>query len=348
MRTPLSWMVTVVGVASLAGPARAELALDWSGFVTGAYTFNVNEPADDTNHGRVFDTEDNTFQVPLAELAVGGAVDAGPGFNLVLNFGDVADTIHSTGLVDDVNGFDIQQANVTYKGFTFGKFATLHGAEVIESPSNMNYSRSYLFGFAIPFTHTGLLYATEVGGIGLKGAVVNGWDNFEDNNDSKSLMAMVAVPLGEKGSVSAAGMYGAEQAANEGDMRGLLDLVASFSPSERVDLLFNFDYGSEEHAALDGGDGVWWGAAAYADVMLTELFGVAGRAEFFSDRDGARGLDTDVWEATVTGHQAFGESMTGRLEARYDQAADDLFMDGDGSLTDSQFTLATEVIVRFP
>jgi len=335
-------------VAVPATQAPAVVTLDWSGFVTAAYTFNIDEPKSDTNAGRVFDQEDNTFQVPLAELAVTGGVDDGPSFNLDLNFGDVADSIHSAGLLDDVEGFDVQQAYVSYKGFIFGKFVTLHGAEVIESPYNMNYSRSFLFGYAIPFTHTGVMYTTEVGGIGLKGAVVNGWDNFEDNNDSKSYMAMVAVPIGDQGSVSLSGMYGAEQEDNEGDMRGLIDLVASFSPSDGIDLVFNADWGTEEEAAADGDDAEWWGAAAYIDAMLTETFGVAGRAEFFSDTDGARGLDTDLWEVTITGHQAYGENAMARLEVRYDSAAREIFEDGDGDSQDSQLTLAGEVIFTFP
>ena len=353
-------------VAVPATQAPAVVTLDWSGFVTAAYTFNIDEPKSDTNAGRVFDQEDNTFQVPLAELAVTGGVDDGPSFNLDLNFGDVADSIHSAGLLDDVEGFDVQQAYVSYKGFIFGKFVTLHGAEVIESPYNMNYSRSYLFGYAIPFTHTGIMYTTEVGGIGLKGAVVTGWDNFEDNNDSKSYMAMVAVPIGDQGSVSLSGMYGPEERSdeseedgidqNEDSPRSLIDLVASFSPSDGIDLVFNADWGTEEEAAADGDDAEWWGAAAYIDAMLTETFGVAGRAEFFSDTDGARGLNgdvstfggTDVWEVTLTGHQAYGENAMARLEVRYDSASDEIFEDGDGDSQDSQLTLAGEVIFTFP
>ncbi len=37
-----------------------------------------------------------------------------------------------------------------------GKFVTPIGAEVIESQDNWNYTRSTLFGYAIPFYHTGL------------------------------------------------------------------------------------------------------------------------------------------------------------------------------------------------
>jgi len=351
----VSSLATAAAISALvvapASQAAAEVTLDWSGFVTAAYTFNFDEPADDTNHGRIFDQEDNTFQVPLAELAVTGGVEDGPSFNLVLEFGDVADNTRSVGLLDDpdFNGFDIQQANVSYKGITFGKFATLIGAEVIESPSNMNYSRSWLFGLAIPFTHTGLMYQTEVGGIGLAAAIVNGWDNFEDNNDSKSFMGQVAVPLGEKGSISVQGIYGAEGDDNEHDMRGVIDVVASFSPSDAIDLVFNADYGSQENVANTGEDADWWGAAAYIDAMITESFGVATRAEFFSDSNEDRGgLGTDGWEVTVTGHQAYGDNALARLEARYDQTAADIFVDGDGKAQDNQITLAAELIFTFP
>ncbi len=351
--TPLS---IAAGLVALALPAQAQIALDWSGFVTGAYTYNVDQPRSGSNNGRIFDTEDNTFQVPLAELVVSGEAKDGPSFNLVLNFGDVAGEIHSSGLVDTVDGFDVQQATVSYKGFTAGKFATLIGAEVIESPDNLNYSRSFLFGMAIPFTHTGLMYQTEVAeGVSVAAAVVNGWDNFTDNNGSKSLMAQVSMEMG-KASVSVQGIYGAEKDRNTdgagSDNRGVIDLVATFTPSDATTFVFNADYGSEEHAAVDGGQGTWWGAAVYADQMLTESFGVAARAEYFNDEDGAApgglGVATDMWEVTLTGHQQLAKNLTGRLEARYDSASDDLFEDSDGSMQDSQFTLAGEVIVRFP
>jgi len=348
----VSSLATAAAISALvvapASQATAEVTLDWSGFVSAAYSFNIDEPANGENAGRIFDTEDNTFTVPLAELAVSGGVDDGPSFNIVLNYGDVAGKIHSAGL-DGGEDFDLQQANVSYKGFTFGKFATLIGAEVIESPANMNYSRSWLFGLAIPFTHTGLLYQTEVGGIGLAAAIVNGWDNFDDNNDSKSYMGQVAVPLGEKGSLSVQGIYGAEGDDNEHDMKGVIDVVASFSPSDGLDLVLNGDYGSEENVAGTGKDADWWGVAAYVDAMITDAFGVATRAEFFSDSNEDRGgLGTDGWEVTVTGHQAYGDNAIARLEARYDQTAADIFMDGDGKMQDNQFTLAAELIFTFP
>ena len=62
--------------------------------------------------------------------------------------------------------FDITQGYLQYAGGPLtvigGKFTTLHGTEVIWSPSNANYSRSLLFG-SVPFTHTGVRGTFAVG-----------------------------------------------------------------------------------------------------------------------------------------------------------------------------------------
>ena len=70
-----------------------------------------------------------------------------------------------------------------------GKFVTLMGTEIISAPGspNPNISRSYLFGFAIPFTHTGVLFSYPVTSIfTLMGGPVTGWDNPRDNNRQPS------------------------------------------------------------------------------------------------------------------------------------------------------------------
>src|SRR5256714_212565 len=95
-----------------------------------------------------------------------------------------------------VSQFDLQQAFVTYIApigsglrFDVGKYVTHLGYEVIEGYDGYgdNYSRSILFGYAIPFTHTGLKasygFSSKVAAMF---EVVNGWDLVRDNNLSKS------------------------------------------------------------------------------------------------------------------------------------------------------------------
>jgi len=98
---------------------------------------------------------------------------------------------------------------LTLKG---GKFVTLLGSEVIEPWLNPTWSRSYLFGFAIPFTHTGGLATVQ----GRRHDQRHrrwrhGWDNVEDNNSSPSVTGQIAIAPNDRASVYVNGIYGPEQ-----------------------------------------------------------------------------------------------------------------------------------------
>ena len=101
------------------------------------------------------------------------------------------------------NQFDLTQAYVDIgvpvgNGLLVraGKMVTHMGYELIEGYDgyNDNYSRSILFGYAIPFTHTGVKASYAFSSkIAAMVEVVNGWDLLRDNNHSKSLGAQIAV-----------------------------------------------------------------------------------------------------------------------------------------------------------
>ena len=119
---------------------------------------------------------------------------------LIFYFGQDAEVITPLYGSSTPDQFDLEQAYVQLKpnGFNlpignwqwikFGKFVTMHGAEVIEAKDNLNISRSLLFGYAIPFTHTGIRAGYQFSD-SLAGyfGINNGWDNVKDNNKSKSI-----------------------------------------------------------------------------------------------------------------------------------------------------------------
>src|SRR5215831_9588552 len=144
-----------------------------------------------------------------------------PGFAVTLDVGDIAKRIKSdwngNAVVIDPTGrpeeggrrrgdffensyFDAEEVYLQYalgdeagplKGLSIkgGKFVTLLGAEVIEPWANFNYSRSFLFGFAIPFTNTGVLATYPIfDNLSVSAGGVVGWDNVADNNNSPSFM----------------------------------------------------------------------------------------------------------------------------------------------------------------
>ena len=132
--------------------------LGMSIYLQGGYTFNFSNPDSMTNEQRIFDQKANTFLIDLAQIqfakdpAVGGL-----GYKLKLSYGETAKFIHSAGLGNPNDEFDLTEAYVNYVAplgsglkLQFGKFATYHGAEVIEAKDNFNYSRSFLFNYAVP------------------------------------------------------------------------------------------------------------------------------------------------------------------------------------------------------
>src|SRR3990167_1865980 len=149
--------------------------LSGTGTFTGAGTAN-----------RVFDTERRSFNINALDLTLSALPPEGFGGMVNLTAGSDAKAITPVGTTNDE--FDVTQAYVHFaKGGLMvigGKYVTLSGAEVIKSPSNTNFSRSILFGYAIPFTHTGVRAYFTPGGSAVSPdgkptfivGVNNGWD----------------------------------------------------------------------------------------------------------------------------------------------------------------------------
>lgn len=385
-------------------PASAAPPSLWTigGYAEFGYTYNFNRPENfaspidplKENNFRVFDVNHNEFMIHSVSLsAAKAASDSSPvGFGLIAMAGQDAKWIHSAGLFDPSavapsgggEDFDLIDAYLSLKipenifplgtTLSLGKWQTMHGAEVIAGPSNPNYSRSYLFGFAIPFTHTGLKFETvllkregEKEAVGLMGAIVNGWDNVKDNNDDKSYMAMFRFQPADAFKASAAMMFGPEQtqgvggAGDPGDWRNLIDLNATLEIGKIVpglvglSLTGNVDYGWEEDVPTLGYS-KWYGVAGYLryDFVrwpVMEKWHLVFRGEWFEDADGFRtglGARTDFIGLTTTLGWRPWESLLVRFEHRYDKADADVFDVRENSTPKShQNTVAVNVIVFY-
>ncbi len=338
------------------------LGIKVSGSLAVTYGLNFEGPDSRANRLRVFDIEDDEFNVNLLDIILEKPVDgAGTwGFRADLDAGEDAAIFQAFGFNDGDN-FELEQAFVEWvapvgTGLTLrlGKFVTSHGAEVIESADNWNTSRSFLFGFAIPFTHTGLLatYA-PCEQLTLSAGVVNGWDNVDDNNDGKTFHGMAKWVPCEKFNVVLSGTYGAEQAGDNGDHRGLLTALFTYQACDDLTLMLDVNYAGEEGAATGrktGEDAQWYGVAAYARYRVSDAWYVAARAEVFDDDDGARMgvVGQTVEELTFTGSWKPFDFAEVRLEYRHDWADINVFDDASAPANDDeQDTLSLEVIYRF-
>jgi hypothetical protein len=323
-------------------------------FVSSAYTWNANRPDDHVNALRTFDFVDDTIELDVAELVVQAPADeAGEvGFRTDLVAGStIPRTTASSGLFRDpstgvAGDFDLQQAYVSWiapvgSGLRFdaGKMVTFTGAEYIEGYDyfNDNYSHSYLFGYAIPFTHTGVMASYAAGPIGLKAMVCNGWDVAIDNNHNKALGVGVSA-AGGPASVYVNYIFSSE-VPEGGVYRHLIDATAVVAGGP-VTGTVNFDFGTE-----DGN--TWMGVAGYVRADATGTFHVALRGEFFDDADGARtGTAQQLVEVTLTPAVTVGEHVTLRVEGRLDHSSEDVFLAG-ADPTATQITAAANALVAW-
>ena len=310
-------------------------------YLQAGYTYNFRNPDSGVNRLRVFDHDSSSATFDLAQIVF--AKDAplnGVGYKLKLSAGETARFIHSRGLgINDgqdpakSDGIDLTEAYLEYlapvgKGLKirFGKYATYFGAEVIEAKDNPNYSRSLLFNYAIPFTHTGLMVGYNFSDtLSANLHVVNGWDNTADNNSAKSFGLSVGYAPMEQLSMYFNAMYGPEQFENSSNNRFLFDWVATIKPIKNLSVILNADYATEDmgpHAE----DAKWYGFAAIAKYDFSDRYSLAVRAEYFKDEDGVRtGIKQSMKEITITPEIRIAKGLIIRPEYRHDWAGEKTF-----------------------
>jgi len=328
-------------------------------FASLGYISNLNMPQDQTNGLRYFDNRANTFSVDLVELVVQKAVaKAGDaGFRIDLTAGTFAGATQSAGLSLGDNA-DLQQAFASYIAplgtglrFDVGKFVTHMGYELIEGYDgyNDNYSRSLLFNFAIPLTHTGVKASYSPSSkVALMAMVVNGWDDAIDNNASKSVGAQLMLKPIDPVAIYVNYIGGPENADDNHSIRHVVDLVGTLTVNPTLSLGVNADFGTESGTSLvtPGDDASWNGVAGYAKFSTTSPFSLALRAETFKDNGGTRlGIgEARVTEFTVTPALKFGSNFVVRAEGRYDTSDSAPFVDDKGIAKKNQATIGLNAI----
>ncbi|MCX8073081.1 MAG: porin [Candidatus Binatia bacterium] len=351
--------------------ASAALGVDIHGFVSGSYNYNFNSPDSRANGLAVFHPDANSFQLDQFNLYLGRQREKeSVGFVVNLDFGKVAEVVggvtnwSNSNNTERQNSIELREAYLTYQlpidldiKVSAGKFVTKHGAEIIENWDNHNYNitRSFNFGFGIPFTHTGIMTTTKFNDVvSLDLGIVNGWDNVVDNNDGKSVHGGLSVAPSELFNVYISGIYGPEQSNNGHSRRALTTLVATLKPHEQITLVGELTYGSEEDAKLSNPTETaeWYGGAGYVVAQLADDLQFVVRGEVFDDTDGSRFAIASVpngvtaWAVTPTVAYRLTEGLLWRTEYRHDNASAKIF-DHDGNLNSGQDQILTQLIYSF-
>lgn len=301
---------------------------------------------------RNWDTNANQFSLAMAKITLEHKPDP-IGFRADFGFGPALDIIHGSE-PGGLNTFRyIEQAYLSAslgKGtLDIGKFVTQHGAEVIETHANWNYSHSLLFAWAIPYYHFGIRYTYPLHKT-FSGAVylVNGWNNVRDNNTGKTLGFQGVWAPHPRFTWTNNYMFGPENTGINTGYRHLYDTTATVTVNDKLALMGNFDYGVNKF-----GKGIanarWTGFAGYVRLSPTKWFALIPRAEWYNDADGyTTTLAQKLKEFTLTSEFKMREGFLTRLEYRRDWS-DQAFFDRGNSPASakSQDTLLAGFIVYF-
>lgn len=348
------------------------LGIGISGFLDTSYQWSSNHPKNPRNiSGRYFDKDYNKLVFNYFHAAVEKPEkDWGVGFRLSGDFGRGGELLREATLwgksFHDEPSAEVREAYLTTTipigegiGVKGGLFVTTLGTEILPNPGayNDNISRSFLFNYAIPLRHLGVLFSYPiVKTFSVNAGVVTGWDNPRDNNQQPSFMAGLGFTPTEQFALASNFIYGSEQRSNNGDQRFTMSHVATLKPFDPLALILEYTYGREENASLGGTrDAVWQGVAGIASYGWTDRFTTAVRGEFFNDRDGARlggnftgtHANNSVAEVTLSGAYKFTKMFLGRVEVRQDWSDETFYRKGASSADKNQTTLAGQLIYTF-
>ncbi len=329
-------------------------------------------PFFDSNGGRLLAPANNFNGVPdlqnanLQLLLNGSLVSA----KIEGSFGTDADVIASNG--QSRSGVNLTQAYIqlTPNGattFIAGKFSTEAGAEVIEAPGNTNYSRSYLFGEAIPFTHTGarLSYALDNSKITLVAGANNGWDDWKFVGGKGKTLEGAILLTPSPGWALTLDTYNGKDFAVTGNSllafapvytnRMLYDSVLTLHPTGALTLIVNNDNGVQlaDNGTYFPVTAKWNGIAGYVNYQFNTRYGLSLRKETFHDDQGFRtGIAQRLQSNTATVNFTPTGNYIFRLEYRVDTSDGPNFQyrGWDPSLAgrDHQNSIGAEAVVKFP
>jgi hypothetical protein len=303
-----------------------------TGYVDGSFSYQHNDTTK---------KDYNTFALQQAAFTLAKQPTSGFGalVNVVAGVNPYAATgFGSTpaGQGSSATSFFLMQAFAQYIAgpltLQVGKFGTLAGAEVWAPVSNTNTTRSILFAFE-PVTHTGvrLTYAAS-DQLSLIVGVNNGWTNSQDTADAsdKTVEAGVSFTPSKALSWTLQGYYGRD--TNNYGVKGnvgLFDTVLTWNATSALSLVGSVDYGTAQSTSSTS-SASWWGAAAYVNFAINDLWRVSLRGEYYDDRDGyltknfnpltlTGGADQKLKEITLTFGYDPTKNFEFRVEGRYDE-----------------------------
>ena len=346
-------------------------SLELGGWLSADFWYNLNSPANERlQDGNIgvggqsfpFNPDANQFSFGQLWFTMERPIDEEnrAGFATEIAFGKTAGLMPSANTPVDGraggNNLYIASAYVQYLtdwGITMkaGKFGTLLGAEVAQTPMNFNISRGLVYNLLQPIDHVGIMASGDLPAEGWDWAfaVVN--DVFMTQptmNNGKAVMGHVGYAA-ETWSANLNGIWGTDTPGSSGDQYGIIDVVLTWDPNERISTWLNFDYNHDDNSRDRSADA--YGIAVAGRYAWTERLGTALRLEYVADDRELFGLggDSKLWSITATTDYSVTDHLIIKGEIRHDggrvgKSSDDLYIDTD-DLAPGLYTAQNQTVI---
>ena len=331
-----------------------------SGSVDAYYRFSPGaEGSNLLNNYTSFTNSSNTFQLGMASIK-GEYTKGKAGVVVDLGFGKRAEEFSyaDVGTLQSVKQAYIYFAPSDKVKFTFGKFGTHIGYELLDPQLNKNYSMSYMFTNG-PFSHTGLKADfTLGGGVGLMVVIDNPIDVTSPSSASapKTILFQLS-KVADKYSLylNYAGYFGAKNQLPTASSLSQIGFTASYIVSDKFSIGYDGTVQFVKDETINKSK-KWWGSAIYFNLTASSDFGLTLRTEYFSDKKyGIKAFNlgnelfvpSNVFATTLSGNYKVG-GFTLIPELRIDNASETIFSkNAAGNLTKTALSAIMAVVYSF-
>ncbi|MGZ5601468.1 MAG: porin [Methylobacter sp.] len=346
-----------------------EHAVTIGGWMSMGETYYRDNPKNHINSPAGFNDRSGEFQLNQLNLFAQKTVDLASrtwdvGGRVDVMFGTDSRFIQATGLDDkliserNLHFYDLAIPQAYLEIFApvgnglsakIGHFYTIIGHEVVTAPNNFFYSHSYAMQYGEPFTHTGVLFSYALNDdFTLNAGSVTGWNNFDKTPSNMNFLGGLSWTNDQATSA-------ASWSVISGDVDGIAknrtvsSLVVSHSFTDKLQYVFQHDFGYQQQATAANKDAYWYGINQNLFYDFTDSISAGIRGEWFRDSNGTLlniGNAGNYYALTAGVNWKAQDWLKFRPEIRYDWAGSKAMTFNNRS-QNQQLEVAMDIVIEF-
>ena len=333
-------------------------SLKFSGYVETYYTYDFNEPENNTRPAFMY-SHNRHNEVALNLGLIKAAYDNG---SVRGNLALMAGTYANANLAAEAGVMkNVYEANAGIKlskaaslWVDAGIFSSHIGFESAIGKECWNLTRSILADNS-PYYEAGakISYTSPSGQWFISGLVLNGWQRIQrpDGNKTLAFGHQLTFKPSAKVTLNSSSFVGNDKPQIDKRMRYFHNFYGQFQLTDKLGLLTGFDIGAEQKTKGSKSYSSWYSPVLIAKYAVSSKAAISARGEYYADEDGVI-ISTE----TVNGFKTFGYSLNfdysiysnvmWRIEARSLNSKDDVFVKGNTTKNSNTF-VSTALAISF-